>query len=96
MKSVLPILRGFVTVGCRKLNQNPVINVYCPFCDAWHIHGYPKEDQKLKASHRAAHCSNNSPLYNTGYMIAPFKKGDLKKFDVEQLIRIKHSSTGNK
>ena len=72
-KKELPILRGFV----KKDNNNGllVLDVFCPFCDSWHRHGYDKEDKNIP-SHRAAHCiyGKESPFKNTGYYIAPFIK----------------------
>jgi hypothetical protein len=60
-----PTLRGFITSE----NGQVYINVFCPFCDAFHVHGW--EEGETKKAHRAQHCHRKHP-YDRGYFIAPF------------------------
>lgn len=66
MADRLPTLRGFV-VGKQLV-------VFCPYCDAWHIHGWNPDS--VAREHRVAHCAA-SPFGSGGYYVAPFKPEDI-------------------
>lgn len=70
-----PLLRGHT----RPNRDNPdgewgIIEVWCPHCRRLHTHGWEKTN--TRPEHRVAHCDNNSPFYERGYLIAPFRKED--------------------
>jgi hypothetical protein len=62
-----PILRGFAKDG--------LINVFCPYCDSFHHHGWT--DGENKPTHRVAHCHSETGFRQSGYWIAPYRKKDL-------------------
>jgi hypothetical protein len=70
----VPVLRGFVSY-----NGN-MINVFCPYCDKYHSHGWHPENPSWAIGLRIAHCS--SPFkerypgggYHIGVLKAPEEK----------------------
>ena len=44
------------------------INVWCPYCNKYHNHGWTEKD-KRDISHRAAECFDGSPFRRGGYYI---------------------------
>ena len=73
----IPVLKGFIKGGS--------LNVWCPFCRAWHIHG-ATDGVKAMKGHRVAHCVGmnstgkllpQSPFKDRGYYIRPFTKKEL-------------------
>jgi hypothetical protein len=70
-----PILKGFVSFQHGKAS----LNVWCPFCCGFHIHGWDFAIKNTHLEHRAAHCSNDSsPLYKTGYWIGSFQDKEIR------------------
>lgn len=78
-KRKYPLLKGFVN------KEGKLIRVWCPFCKRFHIHGWSEGESM---THRVSHCidpsigkrdSVNSPLEDTGYLIAKFSNKDLRK-----------------
>lgn len=65
-KKRIPVLKGVI-----RDNQ---IFVWCPFCRKYHQHGWLG-----KPEHRVAHCDMDSPLSETGYLVVPFTKKELKQ-----------------
>jgi hypothetical protein len=60
----------------------PHLAVYCPYCDAVHIHGINDELRSGGISHRVAHCDRDdcgekTPLLDKGYFIGVYRKKDL-------------------
>jgi hypothetical protein len=83
------ILRGFVNRGIGDSDQSPLIKVWCPYCDQFHVHGWPwkPKDWRYK-EYRRAHCDGNldSPFHETGYYIAEFKQKDIQ--DIKDTIGV--------
>lgn len=76
MKDKIPVLKGFVHTDC----PNPVIVVWCPYCQVWHTHGYPEGSKRKE--HRCAHCQNiDSPFRQSGYYVSKFTIKDKKQFN---------------
>lgn len=72
----IPLLRG-------TLGGSGQLNVWCPYCDAWHPHTWGSEAPRKRHHIRDAHCINpDSPLHLTGYYVAPWKVSDLHSFAV--------------
>ena len=62
-KQATPLLAG------SKYGKN-MIAVWCPYCRKHHYHGWDHiQDKDADASHRCAHCSPESPLFDSGYYI---------------------------
>lgn len=66
MSERFPLLRGFL------VKRGKMILCWCPFCDVFHVHGWPSGRKKTTAEHRVAHCNYGSPWQNKGYYIKPF------------------------
>lgn len=84
-KRAIPLLRGVLTgwwwSECKDepgtVRPHAEISVWCPHCRRFHVHGWNPEHGGGEAEHRGAHCYNqSSPLLQTGYFIAPFRKKD--------------------
>lgn len=45
------------------------IQVWCPYCRIYHIHGWSNNTPDSDAEHRVSHCLPGSPLYEHGYYI---------------------------
>lgn len=58
----IPILKGFLT------SDEKQVEVWCPFCKKYHLHGADEGLKKGIKSHRVAHCFD-SPLSRTGYFL---------------------------
>jgi hypothetical protein len=72
----LPTLRGFPISDGNGVR----IKVYCPWCDNWHWHSLSDDLEKGGISRRRAHCRQKmSPFYESGYMIALIRRGELKE-----------------
>ena len=72
--SQLPILRGTIKPN----RDNPrywVLEVWCPFCQSHHSHGWDPSDG-YKPTHRVAHCPPQSLFYKGGYRVAPWRNTD--------------------
>ena len=50
--------------------------VWCPYCSAWHYHGYDGIEVK-RWSHRVAHCFSETPFSGRGYWIKLADPGDM-------------------
>ena len=46
------------------------LQFWCPYCKKWHRHG-------MGSGHRVAHCGEETPLRERGYIIEPYTKGEL-------------------
>jgi hypothetical protein len=81
MENNIPTLKGFII----KDHRGDLIQVWCPYCNAFHQHGAEDGNPKMK-HHRVAHCFDKngkpsiSPFKATGYYIKPFSKTELKKY----------------
>jgi hypothetical protein len=67
----VPVLRGFVSY-----NGN-MINVFCPYCDKYHSHGWHPENPSWAIEFRVNHCGGkNRPFlgYHIGVLKAPEEK----------------------
>jgi hypothetical protein len=65
-KSTLPVLIGKLTYKRRC----PQVEVWCPFCKQFHIHGWPKpEEMKGQFTSRSAHCKIDTPYRMSGYLV---------------------------
>jgi hypothetical protein len=64
-----PIVKCFV--------EGKSVKFWCPFCKRWHFHGY-SENGELDG-HRGAHCSEQTPFTETGYIVKPYTKRELKE-----------------
>ena len=86
-KEQTPLLRGFL----RKNHEAIQLDVWCPYCDALHTHGWPP-GAGWQPQHRWAHCysKNESPLRETGYRIAPYRVKDLKILNMSDRDPPKH------
>ena len=63
----VPVLRGIVT------DNGSVLNVWCPYCDAMHMHGWQPDHPAGHLEHRMAHCEDSpDPEGRRG---SPFKAG---------------------
>jgi hypothetical protein len=45
------------------------VAVWCPYCKRHHFHGWDHDAADNDASHRGAHCDNDSPFKAGGYYI---------------------------
>lgn len=67
-----PVLRGF-TSGDRKM-----INVFCPFCDRYHYHGWTPETPSWAVEHRSPHCAPRNETFEKGYFIGEITTAKLR------------------
>lgn len=84
-KRSMPTLKGFII----KDSRGDLIQVWCPFCNAFHEHSFLDGNPNMK-HHRVAHCFDyidrdgeprrTKPFDETGYYIKPFSKAELKKY----------------
>jgi len=57
-----------------------LVKAWCPFCNKWHIHGYPEKIKSGDIGHRVAHCINDeSPFDITGYDLYLISKKDINE-----------------
>jgi len=80
-----PLLRGTL-IELFPWHDNPArpgwqhrtaqIAVWCPYCQTFHFHGWDPADNGRVISHRAAHCSPDSPLHERGYYISVWRQTD--------------------
>ena len=73
-KSIVPVLLAKAEhIGD---SGNLLIKAWCPYCESYHHHGWPKEDLKIRKSHRSAHCfKKDSPFRNGGYYLKLDRNG---------------------
>lgn len=65
-----PLLVGRLFVRGRGLRSSLGLEVWCPYCKTSHVHGW--DDPPFRSdlvSHREAHCTPGSPLYDRGYHV---------------------------
>ena len=58
------------------------VKAWCPYCEKWHIHGYPdKIDRSKKIGHWADHCTNKSSHFKetNGYELKLMTKTDIQE-----------------
>jgi len=87
IKEKTPVLKGFIERTGERLPGNTeetvLIHAWCPFCERFHTHGWPYEDDwslLRYGTHRVAHCINQeSPFKKGGYMIKKFTKKERKQ-----------------
>jgi len=53
------------------------VKFWCPFCKVWHFHG--SCDGGEWSGHRVAHCAEHTPFTDTGYIVKPYTKAELKE-----------------
>jgi hypothetical protein len=71
----IPVLRGFLS------DNGKIINVFCPYCDKYHSHGWHPENPSWAIEHRINHCiDKNRPF--TGYHIGVLKAPKVKNFEL--------------
>jgi hypothetical protein len=68
----LPVLRGFVS------EDRKMINVFCPYCDRYHYHGWQPDAPTWAISHRVAHCVGDTPYRAKGYFVGEITPAKLK------------------
>jgi hypothetical protein len=85
-KACRPLLRGVLTElfpwrddldrpGYQR--QDAQLAVWCPWCRAWHYHGWDPANDGRHAEHRSAHCHDeDSPFHKTGYHISVLRRCD--------------------
>jgi hypothetical protein len=68
--SKYPVLRGTVKEVQDGKGTIEIIEVWCPYCEQYHTHGWPSGSKSTrKKEHRVAHCTVDSPYKDSGYMI---------------------------
>ena len=53
------------------------VKFWCPFCQLWHYHGSCNGGDW--SGHRAAHCAKHTPFKDSGYILKPYTKTELKE-----------------
>ncbi len=77
----IPVLKGIWQPGTKS------IEVWCPVCNAWHVHGWDYEESQLRrGTHRISHCRNccddracSRMFYDTGYLVKEFSKAERQR-----------------
>ena len=88
MELKIPTLRGYLS------DDGMRITVFCPYCDAWHVHSSAIANglRRHEQSHRVAHCSDDidrrgnlipregrKPTDATGYYVAEWRKAERRE-----------------
>jgi len=76
----MPVLRGFAS------QSGHMINVYCPYCDKFHYHGWRPDNPPWAIEHRGAHCcdrngdvsDDRNPFRRKGYYIGLITDAKMK------------------
>jgi len=64
-----PIVKCFVSSSGR------TVKFWCPYCQKWHIHG--SYEGGNWEGHRVAHCYEETPFSDTGYILKACTKKEL-------------------
>jgi hypothetical protein len=73
----IPVLRGFLSYNGNLIH----VNVFCPYCDKYHSHGWNPENPSWAIEHRCAHCFDK-PFNKGGYYIGVLKAPKVKNFEL--------------
>lgn len=68
----MPVLRGFVS------EDRKMINVWCPYCQKFHYHGWNPENPSWAVEDRGPHCFTDNPFRPRGYWIGEITPAQLR------------------
>lgn len=76
----------YPVVKCFQVGK--IVKFWCPFCKRWHIHGgCDSDDPKIWEGHRVAHCPDQTPFSDNGYILKPYTKKELKEIGVTKCLK---------